>query len=112
MSHHSHCDHNGCTCPHGNQGHCCACSHCHDHSSQHEHCHFSDQLLEMADDAWMEVLKEKIKEQVRQKSGAHLDKLAKIVAEANNDRWQRKLELMDIAHNFADRVRSFFSGKK
>jgi hypothetical protein len=115
MSHHHHCpihDHNqNCTCCQ-HEHHSCTCpQHSHE-SGHHDQCDFAHKLLDMADEAWMEVLKEKIKEQVIATSGSKLDKLAKIVAESNNARWQQKLELLDIAHNFADKVRAFFSQKK
>lgn len=112
MSHHHH--HN---CPLHDHHHACCChQHSHDESccnkGHHEHDDFPHKLLEMADEAWMEVLKEKIKAHVEATSGAKLEKLAKIVAEANNSRWEQKLQLLDIAHNFVDRIRSFFSQKK
>jgi hypothetical protein len=110
--HHHHCQH----C-HEHVGHCAACHEgdhhhhgCHDQS--HEEGDFAHQLLRMADEAWMEVLKEKIKKEVLAKSGDKLEKLAKIVAEANEARWHQKLSLMDAAHTFADKIRSFFSSKK
>jgi len=108
MSHHHCCNHD--------HHHSCCNHHSHEQecheTSHHEHGDFPHQLLEMADEAWMEVLKEKIKEQIKATSGAKLDKLAKIVAEANNDRWEQKLQLLDIAHTFTDKIRAFFTQKK
>jgi hypothetical protein len=114
MSHHHchHCHgHHDCCHHEGHHHDGCQCSSC-QHAGHGQSGDFSAKLLEMADEAWMEVLKEKIKEQVAASSGDKLDKLAKIVAESNNARWHQKLELMDIAHNFADKVRGFFSQKK
>ena len=41
--------------------------------------------------AWAEVLKEKIKEHIKN-SDSKIDQLAKIVAEANHQRWKHKME--------------------
>lgn len=110
--HHHHCPvhgHQCCSCcsQHTDLEPCCTCHHTH-----HEQGDFANKLLEMADQAWMELLKEKIKEQIVASNGNKLDELAKIVAESNDDRWQQKLALLDIAHNFTDKVRTYFSRKK
>lgn len=52
---------------------------------------FAAELLHLADDAWMELLKEKIKEQILKKNGKQLDKLAALVSNANHSRWQHKM---------------------
>lgn len=87
MSHdhqHGHCDHHH---------ECCHHEHCHEHGHEHHHDHkYADQLLALADEAWMEVLKEKIKDQIRSTSSAHLDALAKLVSETNHNRWKHKME--------------------
>lgn len=111
MSHHHHC--------HSHEGHhdsCCAeescdecCCSCHHH--HHEHNSFADDLLELADEAWMEVLKEKIKDHIRTKNGAHLDKLAKLVSEANNSRWSHRLSSQTEAGEFQDKIHDFFHKK-
>ena len=52
------------------------CGHeCHEDSTKgnDEHCHF---FLELADCAWAEVLKEKIKGQIAKNDGEYLKKLA------------------------------------
>ena len=48
-------------------------------------------LLEIADMAWVELLKEKIKEHIKA-NDPKLDELAKIVSEANHHRWKHKME--------------------
>jgi len=51
----------------------------------------SHKLLEIADMAWVEVLKEKIKEHIKA-NDPKMDELAKIVSEANHKRWKHKME--------------------
>lgn len=106
MSHH-HCGPE-CNCPcHKNS--CCQEDTCSiAHHDDHDHGSFSHQLFELADEAWMELLKEKIKEQIEQSSGKHMDKLAKIVSDANHARWQGKTAGYRNNEEFHDKLRAFF----
>ncbi len=105
MSHH-HCH------GHHHHHHCCdeqECSCCHHHDE--DSCgkeDFADQLLQLADEAWMEVLKEKIKAHVTKSNGAQLEKLAKVVAEANKDRWRLKLASKKGCEDFHCKIADFF----
>lgn len=82
-------------CNHGHGHH----HHHHDHDECCEHeCHshhhekYSDELLALADEAWMEILKDKIKEQILKRSGKNLDEMAKLVSDANHERWKHKIK--------------------
>lgn len=105
MGHH---DHNGCC---SEEGHSCCCGEescqiCHSH--HHHQAEFSDQLLELADEAWMEVLKEKIKEKIKTSNGAQLDKLAALVSDANNARWKGKITNHKGLKEFKDKISEIF----
>lgn len=93
-----------------NEGHCheekCGEGCC--HGEHHHHAHFSHELIELADQAWMEVLYEKIKDKVRAKSDKHLDQLAEIVAESNQSRWHHKLAKHNDIKAFEQKVSEFF----
>ena len=108
MSHH-HCHghhhhHHGCC----EEEHECGCC-CHHHSDDHgDEGDFASQLLQLADEAWMEVLKEKVKAHVAKSSGAQLEKLAKIVAEGNKDRWRMKLGAKKGCDDFHAKIAEFF----
>jgi len=65
---------------------------------------YSDQLIELADEAWMEILKEKIKAEILKKSGDHLTQMAQLVNEANHRRWQDKIDERKNAENFEDKL--------
>lgn len=94
--------------------------HCHDESCSkehhqepcgcccHEHQHFSDQLLEMADEAWMEVLKDKIKQKIEDTTGQHLDQLATLVATANHNRWINKMGVINGKDEFKNKLDEYF----
>lgn len=107
MSHHHQCGPE-CKCPcHKNScssDDTCSVAH-HDH---HDHGSFSNQLFELADEAWMELLKEKIKEQIKASSKEQMDNLAKIVSDANHARWQGKTAGYRNQEEFHDKLRAFF----
>lgn len=87
--HHHHHQSSSCCC--GNSS--CSCNCCAEESCEgedNEECK-GTKLLELADEAWMEVLKDKIKEHIRA-TDTKLDELAKIVAEANHKRWKHKMK--------------------
>lgn len=109
MSDHSHCH------DHQESAHCCCSSHkccCHLKSECKEgECsdeNFSKKLLQLADEAWMEVLKEKIKEQIKTSSNKNLDELAKLVSEANEMRWRNKMNSKNACHSFTEKIAKFF----
>jgi hypothetical protein len=78
----------GCASKGGCQSGCgCGCQSCHCHQEK-----YADQLLRLADDAWMEILKEKIKEEIRLNGGEQLTQLAKLVSTANHARWKDKMQ--------------------
>lgn len=74
----------GCSAKCGCQLCSCGCS-CHQGK-------YSDQLVRLADEAWMEVLKEKIKDEIRQNGGDQIAQLAKLVSSANHARWRDKMQ--------------------
>lgn len=113
MSHcqeHDHHHHEGCCC--------CCCSHGKQESCEDESCcegkdgkhdDFAKHLLCMADQAWMELLKDKIKENILASSGAHLDQLAKAVSDSNQARWKNKMAMKQNACDFRDKIKNLFS---
>jgi hypothetical protein len=94
------CGSKGCNCCSGSKN--CACQ-CHQAK-------YADQLLQLADEAWMEVVKEKIKEEIRQHSNETISQLAKLVATANNARWKDKLQSKKDHENFEDQLRNALCG--
>lgn len=89
-----------------NQEHCEKC--CHHHHDSEDSCDFSKQLLGLADEAWTEVLKEKIKKKIEESNGKKLDQLAQIVSDANNARWHAKLAKKKGCSDFHEKIRNFF----
>jgi hypothetical protein len=89
---------------------CCPChqqhEHCHDEEDGHEDLeHF---LLEVADAAWMEVLKDKIKEHILSTQKDRMSELAKIVSEGNSHRWKNKMEKKQGCKELQEKLCNFF----
>jgi hypothetical protein len=55
----------------------------------------------------MEVLKEKIKENIRA-SAKNMDELARIISEANHERWKKKIEYSQCSGSFESKLGEFF----
>ena len=72
-------------------------------------CNCAEKFLELADAAWTELLKEKIKNKINSKKGEHMEKLAEIVAKANGDKWRTKLSSKTNAQEFKNTLKEFFS---
>jgi hypothetical protein len=102
----------GCT-----QGKCaCPCHVNHEECHHAEHAHGDEMktnyFLALADEAWQDALKEKIKEYILETQDDRMSKLAKIVAEGNHQRWKHKIEKTQDSKNFMDEIRKFFSQSK
>lgn len=70
-------------------------------------------FLEVADEAWTEVLKEKIKEHILATQKDRMTDLAKLVSEGNNQRWKSKMDKKKVCAEFSEKLHHFFSqGKK
>ncbi|MGZ3732152.1 MAG: hypothetical protein ACXU9U_00205 [Parachlamydiaceae bacterium] len=63
----------------------------------------------MADCAWKELLKEKIKENMAKTAGNHLDEIAKVVVETNHARWQNKMAIQKAKQDFKNKLDSLFN---
>lgn len=92
---------------------CCSKEEC--CPSEQESCHEEDQFdwfLALADEAWSEVVKEKIKEHILETQGKRLNELAKIISETNSQRWKLKMEKENCCYEFKEKIASFFSNMK
>ena len=54
----------------------------------------------------MEVLKEKIKEHIRA-NAQHMDELARLISEANHEKWRKKMENEKCSGSFEERLNDF-----
>lgn len=99
---HSHAHKNkgcGCSC------HSCTC--CSGHE-QEEGCN-PERLLAVADMAWLEVLKEKIKQNILA-SDHRIDAIAKIVGESNREYWQLEMAKAKIDEKYECKLSSIMDG--
>jgi hypothetical protein len=67
-------------------------------------------MLELADMAWMEVLKEKMKEHIRN-NDHKIDELAKIVCETNHQRWQGKMAAQRVKMEYEQKLKNLWCNK-
>ena len=88
-------------------------------SSEQESCHQEESseckaefFLEVADCAWTEVLKEKIKEHILATQGDRMKELAKIVSENNGKRWKNKMENEKVCKEYKEQLCNFFNQHK
>lgn len=95
------CGCSGCSCSSQGSGGGCGCG------NKQGDCNYASKFLELADCAWMEVLKEKIKEHI-QSNAQHMDELARMISEANRERWQKKMENKQCCGNFEEKINEFF----
>ncbi len=75
-------------------------------------CHSSHPFLELADCAWMEVLKEKIKEHILATDKERMTELAKIISECNQQRWKNKMGKKRHCKDFEEKLCGFFERSK
>jgi len=105
------------SCGSNQEKHCC-----HNHF-KHEECHHHgehdhgeemevDYFLELADEAWQEVLMDKIKAYILKTQNDRMDKLAKVIAEGNNHRWKNRMEKKQGCKDFMEELCKFFSHEK
>lgn len=97
---------------------CCSCQNCSCscHNNQNT-CGdkpemISEYFLQVADEAWEEVLKDEIKKHILATQKDRMSKLAKIVSEGNNKRWKHKMEKKQGCAEFHEELCSFFSQRK
>jgi hypothetical protein len=104
-------EHYGCT-----QENChCAChldQACHQEGHNHAEEMKAEYFLALADEAWEEVLKDKIKEYILQTQNDPMLKLAKLVAEGNHQRWRTKMEKRQNSKDFMEEICKFFDHPK
>lgn len=112
-------EHCGCG-GHGHQkeGNCsCGCGgnihhHHHSHHDLEGICHCAEKFLSIADEAWKEVLKEKIKNKILEKNGGHIEKLAELVATANGEKWKHIISAKTKCNQFRDSLKDFLSSNE
>lgn len=79
------------------------------YSDEGYECNCSDKFLKIADEAWMEVLKEKIKCKIIAHKDEHMEKLAELIAKANGEKWKNKIASKTKNNQFKDELKAFFS---
>ena len=71
-------------------------------------CPMPEKLLALADEAWHDLLKEKIKDQISNSCGDNMDKLAKLVAETNKEKWAHTVKGKVKCSEYKDKLKDLF----
>lgn len=72
-------------------------------------CDMPEKLLALADEAWHELLKEKIKAEISKTCADSMDKLAKLVAETDKAKWAHMIKGKVKCNEYRDKVKAIFS---
>lgn len=102
----------GCGHSHENENKCsCGCNPCgekYEKFRNEEGCLCEEKFLMLADEAWKEYLKDRIKAKIAEKKGQHIEELAEIVAKANGERWKHKIMAKMKCHEFKENIKKLF----
>lgn len=67
-------------------------------------CNMHEEMLSLADEAWMELMKEKMKAEIDKVSGTHMEKVAKLVMEANFAKWSDLIKAKAKCNEYKDNL--------
>jgi len=102
----------GCSCsPYSSKSPSFKSCDCPEHMKHHSHDHGTEKFFELADEAWMELLKDKVKAHILKEKEAHLDKLAEMIAKSNGEKWKHKIAAKMECEDFKNNIKEFFSNK-
>ncbi len=89
---------------------CCTTESCATSQKASGECDMHEKLLALADDAWMELLKEKIKAEIEKTNGQHMDKIAKLVSDANFAKWGSMINAKVKCNEYKENLKALMSG--
>lgn len=72
-------------------------------------CDMPEKLLALADEAWHELLKEKIKAEIAKSCPDSMDKLARLVAETNKAKWAHTMKGKLKCDEYKNKLKEFFT---
>jgi len=72
-------------------------------------CDMPERLLCLADEAWYEVLKEKMKDEIRKSCGENMDKLAKLVVGTNKAKWAHMVKGKIKCDEYKQNLKNIFA---
>lgn len=102
------CGKHSCECQKEEQ-HSCSCGQKHHPHDIEGSCCCAEKFLNLADEAWKEVLKEKIKAKILAKKGEHLEELAELIATINGEKWKHRISARLKCDEYKDKLKEFFS---
>ena len=85
---------------------CCSGSSCNKSSG----CEMTDMLMHIADSAWAELMKDKMKKLFETHRGKNMDKLAKASVEASLAYWEHKMKGKMACHENKEKLKQAMMG--
>jgi len=84
-----------------------------EHHAKHDEEQHSceEKFLKLADDAWMEILKEKIKNEIEKNQGESLEKLAEIITKTHCEKWKHEVNIKSKCEEYKKTLKNFFSSE-
>jgi hypothetical protein len=64
-----------------------------------------DKLLWLADEAWEELMREKIRDHIELSCGTMMDEIAKMAAHTNTTKWKHKMAAKALHHELKHELR-------
>ncbi|MDP1879325.1 MAG: hypothetical protein Q8K60_00120 [Parachlamydiaceae bacterium] len=111
------CSSKGCGCNSSGSGNCGCQSSCSSKGSccgdncGHKNGDCAQKFLELADQAWIEVLKEKIKDDIRANdTDKKLDALAKLISQTNHEKWKMIMAKNQECSDFHEKLDDLMNG--
>ncbi|MDR3543993.1 MAG: hypothetical protein P4L69_24020 [Desulfosporosinus sp.] len=86
-----------------------SCSTAHNTNNDSE-CDMHERLLALADDAWMELLKEKMKTEIEKTNGPHMNNIAKLVVDANCAKWGSMIQVKVKCNEYKESLKALMMG--
>ena len=72
-------------------------------------CDMAEKLLVIGDEAWNELLKEKIKAEIEKSCGAGMDKLANLIATTNKAKWTHEIQGKVKCEEYKQNLKALFT---
>lgn len=73
-------------------------------------CEMSAMLMKLADEAWGELMKEKMKKAIEKERGEKMNKVAAVSVQASLAYWEHKMQGKAQCHEFSENLKKAFMG--
>jgi len=97
-------------CGGGNCGSGCGCGSQGCGQNGSSGCEMTDMLMHLSKKAWMELMVEKMKDELQKHNGKKMDKTAAVIVEAANAKWEHKVSGKVQGHEHKEKIKQALMG--